>query len=364
MTTNRKLGALGALAALGLAAAPATAWAEEANISISLPVEVQLDHVSDADDGSEGTDLYTKIEPEIVVGLSHGLSIQAGLVLEPVQDRIAGDDRFFEDEGLFVQTLQLVWETDTFTANIGKFTPVFAFDPDFANGMYGDTFLGDYELTERLGFGATSTLPIENVADVTFTGALFTRDRSPLAGSIITDRGHLRLSDGTPGNTDSLENGTIAVDLVPAFAPDLLVRASYLHQGGGQGDTADQNAYGLGASYVWEVTEDLSLSPMVDWVYSDNALGFTDGAGSPGVSSHTVTAGIGLAYGPWFGSLTHGWRDTTDPVGGDNSDDFTQLTAGYAFDFGLSIEAGWMDLDDSGVHSTTFGTVVAYGWEF
>lgn len=364
MTTNRMRGALGALAALGLAAAPTAAWAEQADISIAVPVEVQVDHVSDADDGSEGTDFTTTIEPEVVLGLSHGLSVQAGFVLEPVQDRIGGEDRFFEDHGAYVQTLQLIWEADGFTLNAGKFTPVFSFDPDHARGMYGDSFLGDYELTERLGFGAGTTFTAEGVGEFGVAAALFTRDRSPLARSIITDRGRLRTSDGTPGNTDGLENGTLAVDFVPAFAPDLLLRASYLHQGRGQGDTADQDAYGLGADYTWEVSEGLTVAPMIDWVRSHDVIGFTDGTSVPGSRTDTVTTGVQVAYGPWFGNLTHGWRDINDPVAGDSVDDFTQLTAGYEFDFGLALEAGWLDLDDGGVDSTTFGFQMAYGWEF
>lgn len=367
MTTTRKsgaFGALGALAALGLAAAPTAAWAEDSAITISLPVEVQVDHVSDASDGSDGTDVFTTIEPEVNIGLSHGLSIQAGFTLEPVQDRLGGDDRYFEDHGAYVSTLQLIWETDSFTANVGKFTPVFALEPDYANGMYGDTFLGDYELTERLGAGASVAVPVEGVADITFTGALFMRDRSPLAGSIITDRGSLSLSDGTPGNTESLENGTFAVDVVPAALPDLLIRASYLHQGKGQGDTADQDAYGLGAAYSWEVNEDLSFTPMVDWVRSHDVIGFTDGASVAGSRNDTITTGLGVAYGPWFGSVTQGWRNI-DGAGALNSeDDFTQVSVGYAFDMGLSVEAGWLDQDNGGVDSTTFGAVVAYGWEF
>ncbi|MGC2857189.1 hypothetical protein ACM64Y_17100 [Novispirillum sp. DQ9] len=366
MTTTRLPArrALGALAALGLAAAPAAAWAEESAISISVPVEVQLDHVSDADDNSEGTDLTTTIEPEITVGLSHGLSLVAGLVFEPVKDRLPGTDRAFKNNGLYVQTLMVAWEAEPFTLHAGKFTPVFGFDGDHARGMYADTFLGDYELTERLGFGGSATLPIDGVGDVTVAASLFTRDRSPLAGSIITDRGRLAYGDGTPGNTDSLENGTIAVDFVPAHLPDLLVRASYLHQGKGLGDTANQDAYGLGADYSIEVADGVTVAPMVDWVRSHDAVGFTDGASIAGARTDTITTGVQLAAGPWYGTLTQGWRTIDDTTPTEINDRFTQITAGYEFDFGLAVEAGWMGLRDGGVDSTTVGFLMGYGFEF
>ncbi|MFA7429774.1 MAG: hypothetical protein WCZ23_06435 [Rhodospirillaceae bacterium] len=354
---------LTALAVLGITAAPLSAMADDGiTLSVTVPVYGQYDNTYTATDNSEGSDLYATIEPEIIVGLPRGFSLQAGLVFEPVSDRDPGRDRAFKSHGAYVQTLQLVWEAEPFMVHAGKFTPTFGFDE--THGMYGDTFLSDYELTERLGFGGAVTVPIDGIADVTLAASLFTRDRSFLSESTITSRDHLRTSDGTPGNTKGLKNGAVAIDLRPAPHPELLIRASYLRQGKGQGDASGQTAYGLGATYEYALSEDVAIAPMIDWVRAHDTIGFTDGTSTPGARTDTITAGGRLSYGQWFGTLTHGARIIKDPAAPTIRDRFTQVSAGYEFDIGLALETGWMRLHDTGEKSSTVGVVASYAWEF
>lgn len=349
--------------ALGTAMVPASVMAnDDITVSVTVPVEVQYENTYKTTDNSGGSDLFTTIEPEIVVGLPHGFSLQAGLTLEPLRDRNPREDRAFKSHGAYIGTLQLVWEHDAVMLHAGKFTPTFAFSE--GRGLYGDTFQGDYELTERLGFGGAVTVPVENVADVTVAASLFTRDRTSLSDAAITSRERLQYSDGTPGNTKGLNNGTIAVDIVPAAVPDLLVRASYMRQGKGQGDTADQSAWGLGATYGIEVAEDVVVSPMIDWVRGSDADGFTDATSTPGATTNHLTAGVAVAVGPWFGTLAHGVRTYKDPVTPTQRDRFTQVSAGYEFDFGLGLEAGWMRLHEGGDKYSTVGLLAAYTLEF
>ncbi len=359
MNTSR----VAVMAALGVIAVPVSATAnDDITVNVTVPVEVQYQNVYKTTDNTGGSDLFTTIEPEIFVGLPHGFSLQAGLTLEPLRDRDPREHRAFKSHGAYIGTLQLVWEHDAVMLHAGKFTPVFAFTE--GRGLYGDTFMGDYELTERLGFGGAVAVPVGNIADVTVAASLFTRDRSVLGESVITSRDRLKYSDGTPGNTKGLENGTIAVDVVPAAVPDLLVRASYMHQGKGQGDAADQSAWGLGATYGVEVAEDVVVSPMIDWVRNSDAVGFTDATSTPGARGDNITAGVAVAVGPWFGTLAHGWRTIKDPAAATVRDRFTQVSAGYEFDFGLGLEAGWMRLHEAGEKYSTVGLLAAYTLEF
>lgn len=364
MKTSRMALAAALGSAMGAACLPVSAMAnDDVTVSFAVPIEVQYDNTYSATDpDAEGSDLYTTIEPELVIGLPHGFSVEAGVTFEPLRDRDPREHRAFKSHGAYVNTLQLVWESDPVTLNAGKFTPSFAFDE--APGMFGDTFMGEYELVERVGFGGAVALPIEGVADIAVTASLFTRDRSVLGEAAFTSRERLEFSDGTVGNTEGLENGAVAVDISPAAIPGLLVRGSYLHQGKGEGDTADQDAWGLGATYEIEVAEGVVVSPLVDWVHSSDTIGFTDGVSTPGARSDTVTAGVQVAVGPYFGTLTHGMRSIKDPAAPTQRDRFTQVSAGYEFDFGLGLEAGWVRVKEANETSSTVGVLATYGLEF
>lgn len=354
------------VAAITVASTPVLAEEESAvTVDMAIPVEVQYDRTYRAtDDDAEGSDLFTTIEPEIGVGLPQGFSIQAGLTFESLREREPREHRTFKSHGLYVRTLQVMWEAEPFTLHAGKFAPVFQFDGGHARGMYADTFMGDYELVERLGVGGSVEVPVEGIADITVAASLFTRDRSFLGKSLVTSRERLRLSDGTPGNTRSLENGTIALDLRPQPHPELLLRASFLRQGKGRGDEASQTAWGLGADYEFAVSDDVVIAPMIDWVHGRDAWGFAEAESIDGARTDTVTTGVQVTVGPWFGTVSQGWRSLRAPSEPDQSDRFTQVSVGYEFDFGLGVEAGWMRLHEAGERSSTVGAKAAYTLEF
>ena len=67
----------------------------------------------------------------------------------------------------------------------------------------------------------------------------------------------------------------------------------------------------------------------------------------------------------WNGfNLAVAWtgRDTDN---GKNGDDFQlQVSVGYAFDFGLSIDIGWKIAEEAGIDTETLGVRAAYKIEF
>ena len=82
---------------------------------IETVIEVQNDFAFDSDDPDlELNDFFTKTEPAIALFLTENLSIQSGLVIEPLFGPGPQDDRFFEDHGLFAEALTINFDTDHF----------------------------------------------------------------------------------------------------------------------------------------------------------------------------------------------------------------------------------------------------------
>lgn len=348
-------------------AVPPSAVADEGDRRISgeIAVEVQNDHVHQTEDGSEANDLYTKIEMLTNLRIGGGLSVRTGLKLEPVQDPLPGRDRAFDDHGLFAETLQLVYEGENWLIHAGKFTPAFGLDQGLFPGLYGDTFAETYELVERVGVGAETSWAIQDTASFNLQAAIFKRDTSALGESLLTTRSRLRESAGGPGNTSGLESFNAALDVTGiAAAPGLALRASLLRQARGAGDTDDQWAYSLGGFYEIDLRDGMVLVPMIDYVHSDDAIGIQSPVSVGGATEHYLTAGLGLASGPWNGAIAGGLRWDTQPGLPDSEDGFVQVSAGYDFENGIGVQLGWLYLDQADVSIQAVGAKVSYGLEF
>lgn len=333
-------------------------------ISGEIGITLQDDYVYDVDGSDDGNDLYLTVEPVVQVHLMEGLYLNAGLTFEPTRDRDFGDDRALEDHGLYVDTLQLVYEWGDNAVYGGKFTAPFGLAHDFVPGLYGDTFTETYELTERLGFGGGTALTTD-VGVIGISGAVFKKDTTDLSRSAFTDRGKLFPEDGGSGNTDSIENVSLTLSLsdVPA-APGLTVQGSALRQGKGEGDAGDTWAFALGAAYEVELENGWTVAPLVEWVHATDALGVNDAAYVDGASEDLVTLGLGVGWGNWGGAVTGGFRSGEQPGGGDSDDSFVQVSAGYTFENGIGLEAGWIHLDEGDVETEAVGAAVTYALAF
>ena len=115
------------------------------NLHLVFSNEIQNDGTFDSDDDdNELNDLFATIEPFVALNITPELSIESGLVLEPIKDPGPGDSRAFEDHGLYAETLGIVFATDEFSVHGGKFNPTFGVAWDLAPGIYGVDFAEDY----------------------------------------------------------------------------------------------------------------------------------------------------------------------------------------------------------------------------
>jgi hypothetical protein len=72
----------------------------------------------------------------------------------------------------------------------------------------------------------------------------------------------------------------------------------------------------------------------------------------------------GNTYEAWNVALAY-TRKETEPSGGTvTNEEQLQVSAGYAFDFGLGIDLGWKTARNAGVDTDTFGTLLTYTIEY
>jgi hypothetical protein len=333
-----------------------------------LPIELQWDNTFDADDpAAEASDLYFTIEPDITVGVNDWLTLNVGLVFEPIDDLDPSEDRTFEDHGLFVETAQAIASFGKFTINVGKFSAPFAIAYQYSPGVYGDVLNEEVEVSERWGAGVAYNFTGEGTEQgVILRAAAFTRDTTALSGSLFTNRHRLHRSDGGNGNTDGIENFAVSLDLIQLEAlPEFHFHAAYLHQAAGAGDLSDQDAYVLGANWEKKVGENSVYQVVLEWAHSDGALGYGEAQSVDGGSQDdfTIAAG-GTWYEKWTAAIGYSARDVEDPVGGDVETGAFHLSVGHYFHEGWLAEVAYLAIEEDGNDSQTMGLKVSKEFEW
>ena len=343
-----------------------------------LSVEFQNDWTYDSDDpANELNDLFTTTEADLNFFVTKEFFINLHLTLEPVEDPDPGDDRFFEDHGLYVETFNASYETDEFYVFGGKFNPNFSLAFDAAPGIYGtDLAEDDIEISERIGFGGgiafgdDGLVPLGsgNVGRHVLSASLYFADTSVFTGSILENRDKVEESDGGPSNTESLESFTVALDgeAIPAL-PGFRYQLAFARQevervldDDGNPETDIDDEYRLSAAAEWavEVNQQLTITPLVEFVRFWNA----GGLGSE--DRNYLTASALTEYGPWNLALSYTGRFIDNDAGSDFDDFQFQVSGGYTFENGLQTDVGWKIRDEANIESQTFGAFLTYVFEF
>jgi hypothetical protein len=325
-------------------------------LTIEVPIEVQNDWAYESDDPSaEFNTLSIKAEPSITVEFGAGVSLVVGLVLEPVQEpSVAGDHRTFDDQGLFVEVLALRFESGPLSLYGGKFGPNFAIVWDAAPGVYGTDLVEEYEISERIGLGGAITWEGGDFGAHTVSASTFFLDTSGLAESAFTRRKKTRDGDGGPGNTGGFDSVAGGLDGTFPWAPGFRYHFSTAHLGQGVGGGDDESRFAIAAEYAIAVTDDLSITPLVEWV------DFHDADGTDGTNRDYLTGGLGLSYGSWNLAFAGTRKETETGLGAKTNEEQVQVSIGYAFEFGLGVDVGWKRTRNDGIDTDTAGTLLSY----
>jgi hypothetical protein len=353
------------LCAAGLAAGPAYAQdgAAYPRLDAEIGIEIQDDYVADSDDSdAELNDLYTTTEPYFSFKATRQLSLEAGFVLEPVQDPDPGDDRVFEDHGLYAEELYVNYAGDGFDVYAGKFNPSFGTAWDIAPGIYGSDLAEDYEITERIGAGGALVfgeggLGGEGFGTHRLAANTFFADTTFLSESAITDRGELDEADGGVSNTEDFSSFSVTLDGEGFSAAPIGYHLGVQHQEAGVGDSDHQTGFVAGLNGSFALGEDTAVEPLIEVAAFD---GF-DG----GDEDRTyLTAGATVLHGPWNTAVSYTGRFTDAGGGNDTDDGQIQFSAGYAFANGLTADIGYKYVEEGEVDSHVIGVLLTYSLDF
>ena len=361
--------ALGLFGGIGVAT---SAWAEDEAQSFprfeaEIDIEIQDDWTFDSDDpDAELNDLFTTTEPALALYLLPGLSIQSGLVLEPAADPDPGEDRYFEDHGAFAEQLYLLYEHELFSLYGGKFNLPFGVGWDLAPGVYGtDVAEGFYEQVERIGGGGAVNFGGDGIGGEGFgqhrlSAQTYFADTTFLSESALKNRGRARESDGGVSNTEDFSSVAFSLDGggFPGAPLDLNYHLGVMYQGRGEGDPEDELGFAAALHGGIELAEGVTLEPILEYVHFDNA-------GGARLDRDIFTAGFGLSHGPWNAAFSYSgvFTDPDDPADDLDVNQF-QVSAGYAFDFGLDFDLGYKFVEEEGVDSHVFGGILHYVIDF
>ena len=346
--------AIGAAGALFLA--PVLA---EDGISGGFSFELQSDSVVSADSAeSEETSTYITIEPAVSVPLTSGFSLNPGFVMEE-QEFVSEEDEedISNDYDFTVTELFVEWSGEGLNAYVGKFHPTFGVGWDVAPGIYGADFAGDYEIVGQLGAGIAVGLGEDESLALTFD--LFKADTTALSACVMDDRcARTRREDGGPANTSEPSSFSLNLgsESLPALG-GLGFQAGILRRAGGDGDPEDELGFALAVTSTNELEGGGAVEWMMEGVYMNNFEAGTDDV-------TYFTAGVAYLNGPWNVALATSFRNTDAELGESTDDNLFQLSTGYAFESGFSIDVGWRHGDEGGESSQTIGALIVYEAEF
>ena len=316
---------------------------------IGTLIELESDAtLSSSDPDAEFTDSYVTVTTDVALEVEPGSGLFGVFIFEPVFD--ATDTRWpFEDHGLYIEQIFARWDAGPAALRAGKFNVRFGSAFDEAPGLYGADFAEDYQLTERLGVDVS--VPIATDAgDHELFAALFTADRTPLSGSVFTERGRLRAEDGGPSNTGTLNSGAVGVQ---GLLGNLSYTVGLEHQAKGEGDASAETGVVLGA---W-----------LPVAIGDDELGFFgeiarfEGYQGADQQATYPTVGVSYGFGEWTLSGVYAGRYVSD--GGD-TDHLLSAGVDYALADGVGLATAYRWGDEGGVRSHTVGVYLSVAFGF
>lgn len=371
--TNTLLAGSCAIALLGNAAYAADLDAVEQKpeptlnyplIEGSFVFEIESDGIFSDDGDDEFVDTFNTTEVALDVRFNSVFSLHTDLTFEPVDNpargpRTTGEDIFFEDHGLFFETLHLQADFEHFSLYGGKINPSFGTAWDVTPGIYGVDFGEDYEITERIGFGGSYTFKTASAGEHTVNVATFFADTSGLSRSFGTNRGRTSEADGGASNTESFESVALSVDGGEIAAlPGFTYNAGFRFQTAGVGDFDDELGFVVGAVQELELNDGITLTLNGEVAYFEN---FNGGD----ADNFYATIGAGLTYEKWFGDAAFSVRDVSSNVG---AADFTdlQFQAGIGREVfeNATLQVGYRYLREEDNDSHTIGAIFVYETDF
>lgn len=317
-------------------------------------------------DGTNNSFVRAELAPRVNLGAE--VYVDGVFVFEPfdqVAEVNAGNDIWFDREGVFVEEIKLNYEAGPYALWAGKFNPAFGKAWDYGRGIWGEDFAEDYEITERIGVGASYALDSCCMGAHVLSLSTFFADTSVLSRGLVTARDQVHLSDGGVSNTQDLSSFALGLEGQDAFGARGFGYGVFMRHLGEQdknrtSETADENGFDAYVEYTVPAGEGLSFDLFGEYAALRGFEGVENS--DRDYVSASVRANIGSG---WNVTAAYTLRDVGDDGAGDSYDDhLAQLSAGYDFGNGLSVEAGWREAQEAGQDTNIVGSLLRYTRSF
>lgn len=346
------------LLAIGLSSPPAHADTFP-SLSADITAELQYENGIGPDSAAPQSDfLFTTIEIGLSAGLSENFRIESLVLVEPVEDPPPGENLTFENQGLFAEELLLAYHGENWSVLAGKFNAAFGTGWDLGAGIWGVDFPEDYEVTEKLGLSASRTFGSETNGQHTLYGSLYRADRSFLSGSLIEDRGRVRLADGGTTNTKDFDSYTVSLTGDGLMGRDGFgYHLAYRSHAHGDPDLTAMREHGFSAALFGTIpVGDIEIEAMTEGTYISNA------EGGPDDVSYLTVGGTAYFAGSWNAALSVTFRTTHVDDGANVNDHHFQATTGYEWESGLTLDLGYRCSKEDGTNDHVVGFLMAYAF--
>jgi hypothetical protein len=341
------------------------------NITGKVLFESRTDRVLSTDkDGVSSTNSIVNAEPHFILNLDKNWSVKTDWRYSPFYTRdqdaperfrqILSDNRSLgiSNNGLYVEQLRGEFANDDMKFFFGKFNPTFgsAWKRDKRLGVFTADFTRDYELRGKMGLGGAALL---EKSEVNLSG--FFNDVTGLSNTAINSIGRESTNDNVAGNTSTLSSYTVTMDGKDFFdVSDLTYNLGYSRLATNKmAGRADQTGYVAGFEYLIPVGLSTYLIPFVEIAKINNMSGESDR------NALYTTASLRAKYAGWLASLTRMDRNIRQKNQFGNYKDYqNQLTIGYKFRSGISVDVSRAKIREAGYTGSLVGLLVSYVYEF
>jgi len=321
--------------------------------------EFQLERGSDSDDpGNERTNAFGRTEVAPTLTINEHFFVDGVAVFEPIQaPPPPGEDAFMDHEGVFAEEIKANYVNGPYHVFAGKFNPQFGTAWNWGRGIWSEDFAEGYEITEKIGFGGALTVGNERTGEHTLVGSTFFADTSFLSDSALTARGRTRKADGGASNTEDFSSFVTSLHGANvAGVENLSYHLAYRHLGAGDADLGGRDEKGVAAtvSYIIPFSDNLQSDALLEYAAINNVGGSADD-----VRYYTASI-VNTIKQNWNVTLGYTKRDTLLNAAPDNNDHLFQLSGGYDFGNGLTLETGWKKTEVAGVDTNIIGGLARY----
>lgn len=278
----------------------------------------------------------------------------------PENEAIFRPSRGFQlhNTALAVEELQAYFEAKNFKLFAGKFDPKFgpSYDESTITGVFSDEFRTDRDLVEQNGFGGAL---LYNGNEL--TASTFFADTSILRNSMLAKRSKLDANDGSAANTSGFDSYSITLEGKDLFEiSNLSYHIGYRHLGVEKTATsAPETGYTTSLAYTFELENNISLTPYVEYVKLNNYTG--DKNRNNSYSFAAVTA----KYDKWSASVLGGLRSIEKSSSNVDYNDYQlQFSVGYSFTDRLSLDVSTMKVREADASGLVVGAKVKYAYKF